>query len=111
MVGNLKSVDGFTQTNGKYEPDITSGGAHATAFGGYEFATEQADWWNSGGEIYTTNIPPIGGTFSLDSVKRFMASSYADLIIIYHAEAPMDSTLTPTLEVGATDCECVLPHD
>lgn len=99
MVGNLKSVDGFTQTNGKWEPVITSGGAHATAFGGYDFATEQADWWNSWGKIYETHLPPIGGPMSKDSIKRFMNSSYADLIIIYHAEASADSALPPTLEL------------
>lgn len=99
MVGNLKSVDGFTKTNGKYEPIITGGGAHATAFGGYDFDTEQVDWWNSWGTIYETHIPPIGGPMSLDFVKRFMNSSYSDLIIIYHAESPADTTLKPTLEV------------
>lgn len=97
FVGNLKSVDGFRLFNGLYEPEISRGGAHATAFGGFDFERKQCGWWNSWGAIYDTNLPPIGGPMSLDSIKAFMNSSYCDVMIVPYSEAPQDPEAQITL--------------
>lgn len=103
FVGNLKSVESFQLHNGRFEPEIIRGGAHATAFGGYDFERSQCAWWNSWGPIYSTNLPAFGGPMSRASIEIFMDSGYRDVMIVPYAEAPLDPDLTPTLDPEAHD--------